>query len=184
MVLIISVLQTLPSRRILPSPKMWSRIGCVRRIRCSIWVFGRSWTTPILKGSNSTPFWLRRAATPLQWALRGGWNWPRLLALLPKMVLVEAHILEHGKYQRCAHQRRNASGRTTCEAQPDCHSADAGAGGQQWKESVEMRLHATSTWMWTFSISESRNEHVWAMPSVEKVTMSGDTRGITENGTL
>jgi len=31
--------------------------------------------------------------------------------------------------------------------QPDCYPADAGARGEQRKESVEMRLHATSTWM-------------------------------------
>ena len=46
-----------------------------------------------------------------------------------------------------AHQRWNATRRATCEAQPDCHPADAAIGGEQWKESVKMRLHVTSTWM-------------------------------------
>ena len=38
--------------------------------------------------------------------------------------------LEHGEYQCRAHQRRHAPRRTTREAQPDSHSADAGAGRQ------------------------------------------------------
>ena len=38
--------------------------------------------------------------------------------------------LKYGEYQRRAHQRWYASGRTPSEAQQDCHPADAGAGRQ------------------------------------------------------
>ena len=42
-----------------------------------------------------------------------------------------AHLpLKYGKYQRRAHQRWYATGRTARQTEPDCHPADAGAGGQ------------------------------------------------------
>ena len=44
-------------------------------------------------------------------------------------------IVKKGRY---GYQRRNASGRTFGKAQPDSHSADAGVGGKQRKESVEI----------------------------------------------
>ena len=46
--------------------------------------------------------------------------------------------LEYGKHQCRAYQRWYASGRTLGKAQPDSHPADAGTGGEQWKESIEM----------------------------------------------
>ena len=38
--------------------------------------------------------------------------------------------LEYGEYQRRAHQRWHSARRTSRKTQPDCHSTDAGAGGE------------------------------------------------------
>ena len=45
---------------------------------------------------------------------------------------------QHGKHQRLAHQRWRATRRKTSETQQDCHSADAGIGGQREQKALEI----------------------------------------------